>query len=465
MKFLINFNYDEIDFMREIVNFKVIDKKMLLCKEMIRKKELEEVFSTINALLNLENLPQVVETEDYLFFYGSYSRKNLKIKDIFKFKNTIRKEIIYLFLILSKNRFNIMKFGRKFWGSNENRRTLKLDLREILNKMGIEYEEYMSAENPQNLIKSKIPRFELMKKNYLKSILLKRWKRVYLGIGIKQENIQIEIIEEELEIKNLKLIYEEVSNFYEKYGKLNSKNLKYDFFTYLILNLKDGEVNSRKRITSKGVKLKEEKNFKIFEETIRRIERSEQVKIYSYFKIKLYKLFLKQKKLNSEVFFEDYNLTEYETAEEILEYENKRIINMEKEGKKSNEKVRIILVCDLENSKINKNISNIKKIFAMMEVVEIVKFEEMSKRLLSHEEILSDKKNSEIEYILILSDSEIKNQIINYTEKPICFLKVSDVDENGKKKGKFRENAEFGKNLSKINKMMQEYKNNFLPEK
>ena len=39
------------------------------------------------------------------------------------------------------------------------------------------------------------------------------------------------------------------------------------------------------------------------------------------------------------------------------------------------------------------------------------------------------------------------------------------MDENGKKKGKFRENAEFGKNLSKINKMMQEYKNNFLPEK
>ena len=122
---------------------------------------------------------------------------------------------------------------------------------------------------------------------------MKRWERVYNGIASKPEIVEMEVIQEELEIKDLKYMYEQLEEFFYKYGRMNSKSEKYGFFTYLILNLRNEKINLRKRVTSSGVKLKKENNFKLLDDMLRKISEKEEIKIYSYFKFKLYKYLLK----------------------------------------------------------------------------------------------------------------------------------------------------------------------------
>ena len=114
----------------------------------------------------------------------------------------------------------------------------------------------MLSSEPAELIKIKINKFEKVRQEYVKNILLKRWERVYNGIASKPEIVEMEVIQEELEIKHLKYMYEQLEEFFYKYGRMNSKSEKYGFFTYLILNLRNEKINLRKRVTSSGVKLK-----------------------------------------------------------------------------------------------------------------------------------------------------------------------------------------------------------------
>ena len=64
-----------------------------------------------------------------------------------------------------------MRFGQKIWESNENRTTLKSDLRSVLNGLDIDYKKYMSSEAPAELIKLKINKFEKVRQEYVKNIL------------------------------------------------------------------------------------------------------------------------------------------------------------------------------------------------------------------------------------------------------------------------------------------------------
>ncbi len=461
---MFNLSYEEIDLMREMINFKIIDKRSILKKKGINEKELREAVFSMNSLLKASKQGQLIETDEYILYYGSYDRRKLKMKEIFKFKNTIREEIIYLFLLLSENRFNIMKFGEKFWGSNENRKTVKSDLRKILKDIGIGYEEYMASENPSELIKSRINKFEQVRVSYLKKVLMKKWERVYSGKGIKQENTEIKIICEELKIKDIDYIYSVILDFFNKYGKLNSRNRIYDFFTYFILNLYNQNVNVRKRVTAAGVKLKENEDFKLLAAMFRKIEKREGIKIYSYFKVKLYKLLLKQEKSNSEVFYRNYDSDSYMTAEETLIYENEKMVNEGSSNKtvSTNKEIRVLLAYDLENGEISKNMERIKKIFSMMKVVEITGFEKLRKSISEDGYVTSQsgyEENEEYEYILILSSSGIENIIENYTDKPVFLLNITEFDENGEKKGRYRRNAEFYNDLDRIREMMEAYGN------
>ena len=240
---MLDFNYDEIELISKILNFKIINKKKAFENKIISEKNFSEKLQTVNRLLNAEKLEQIVETKEYFFYFEKYDEKVLKWKEVFKFVNSMRKEIIYLFLLISERHFNIMRFGEKFWKSNENRKTLKSDLRSILNELGIEYKKYMSYPEPAELIKIKINKFEKVRQEYVKNILLKKWERVYNRIGAKPEIVEIEVIQEELGIKDLRYIYELLEEFFDKYGKMNSKSERYDFFTYLLLNLKNEKVN------------------------------------------------------------------------------------------------------------------------------------------------------------------------------------------------------------------------------
>ena len=170
---MLDFNYDEIELISKILNFKIINKKSIFEDKIITEKNFTEKLKTVNHLLNYEKLGKIVESKEYIFYFGKYNRNDLKWGDIFKFVNSMRKEIIYLFLLISKRHFNIMRFGEKFWKNNENRKTLKSDLRSKLNELVIEYKKYNTYPEPSELIKIKINKFEKVKQEYVKHLLLK----------------------------------------------------------------------------------------------------------------------------------------------------------------------------------------------------------------------------------------------------------------------------------------------------
>lgn len=453
---MLDFNYDEIELISKILNFKIINKKDAFENKIITEKNFSEKLKTVNNMLNAEKLGQIVETKEYLFFFGKYDKKILKWKEVFKFLNLMRKEMIYLFLLISSKKFNIMRFGQKIWESNENRTTLKSDLRSVLNGLDIDYKKYMSADEPAELIKLKINKFEKVRQEYVKNILLKRWERVYNGIASKPEIIEMEMFQEELGIKNLYYIYEVLEEFFNKYGRMNSKGERYDFFTYLLLNLKNEKINCRKRVTSSGVKLKEEENFRLLDEMLGKISETEDIKIYSYFKFKLYKYLLKKEKTNNEISYgnyetEDYKIAEVFLGENIEEYQEEKEVYWNNE---KSEKLRVVMVYDLENTEISKNIEKLRKISELMDIREIYRFDEFKKE---YSNLGNEEEKDYFDQVLIVSNDEIQNTVINYSEKPINFLKLNDRESDGRKKSRFKKNAEFYNNLKIMDKMMKEY--------
>ena len=453
---MLDFNYDEIELISKILNFKIINKKDTFENKIITEKNFSEKLKTVNNMLNAEKLGQIVETKEYLFFFGRYDKKILKWKEVFKFLNSMRKEMIYLFLLISSKKFNIMRFGQKIWESNENRTTLKSDLRSVLNGLDIDYKKYMSADEPAELIKLKINKFEKVRQEYVKNILLKRWERVYNGIASKPEIIEMEMFQEELGIKNLYYIYEVLEEFFNKYGRMNSKGERYDFFTYLLLNLKNEKINCRKRVTSSGVRLKEEENFRLLDEMLGKISETEDIKIYSYFKFKLYKYLLKKEKTNNEISYgnyetEDYKIAEVFLGENIEEYQEEKEVYWNNE---KSEKLRVVMVYDLENTEISKNIEKLRKISELMDIREIYRFDEFKKE---YSNLGNEEEKDYFDQVLIVSNDEIQNTVINYSEKPINFLKLNDRESDGRKKSRFKKNAEFYNNLKIMDKMMKEY--------
>ena len=460
---MLDFNYDEIELISKILNFKIVNKKDAFENKIITEKNFSEKLKTVNNMLNAEKLGQIVETKEYLFFFGKYDKKVLKWKEVFKFLNSMRKEMIYLFLLISSKKFNIMRFGQKIWESNENRTTLKSDLRSVLNGLDIDYKKYMSADEPAELIKLKINKFEKVRQEYVKNILLKRWERVYNGIASKPEIIEMEMFQEELGIKNLYYIYEVLEEFFNKYGRMNSKGERYDFFTYLLLNLKNEKINCRKRVTSLGVKLKEEENFRLLDEMLGKISETEDIKIYSYFKFKLYKYLLKKEKTNNEISYENYETEDYKIAEVFLgenieEYQEEKEVYWNNE---KSEKLRVVMVYDLENTEISKNIEKLRKISELMDIREIYRFDEFKKE---YSNLGNEEEKDYFDQVLIVSNDEIQNTVINYSEKPINFLKLNDRESDGRKKSRFKKNAEFYNDLKIIDDMMKEYEKMYCKE-
>ena len=427
---MLDFNYDEIELISKILNFKIINKKEAFENKIITEKNFTEKLKTVNYLLNAEKLGQIIQTKDSLFYFGIYDKNALKWKAFFKFVNSIRKEIVYLFLLISSKKFNIMRFGQKIWESNENRTTLKSDLRSVLNGLDIDYKKYMSSEAPAELIKLKINKFEKVRQEYVKNILLKRWERVYNGIASKPEIVEMEVIQEELEIKDLKYMYEQLEEFFYKYGRMNSKSEKYGFFTYLILNLRNENINLRKRVTTTGVKLKNESNFKLLDDVLRKMSEKEGIRIYSYFKFKLYKYLLKKEKANNEISYENYEIADYRIAEDILkenilEYQVKETSVDVKES----QKIKVAMVYDLENTEISKNIENLRKIPDLMDITRIYRFDEFKRKQLYS----GDKEEEEnFDQILIVSNDEIQNSYRHfyYRTVPNQILPPSHLSKN-----------------------------------
>lgn len=81
--FLLDFNYDEIELISKILNFKIINKKDTFENKIITEKNFSEKLKTVNNMLNAEKLGQIVETKEYLSFLEDMT-KNSKMEGSFQ---------------------------------------------------------------------------------------------------------------------------------------------------------------------------------------------------------------------------------------------------------------------------------------------------------------------------------------------------------------------------------------------
>ena len=68
---MLDFNYDEIELISKILNFKIINKKSIFEDKIITEKNFTEKLKTVNLLLDYERLGQIIETEKYFFYFTS----------------------------------------------------------------------------------------------------------------------------------------------------------------------------------------------------------------------------------------------------------------------------------------------------------------------------------------------------------------------------------------------------------
>ncbi|MDO5088173.1 MAG: hypothetical protein Q4D53_00145 [Leptotrichiaceae bacterium] len=436
----------------------------------LTKSGLSDAIKKINDILDWEGMKPLIDKKGYIFFNNDLNKKNFQIEEAVKFKNSIRKEIMYLFLLLSDKHFNMTKFTLRFQLKESSKKYVRMDLKSVLEELNINYNEYREAKNPLEIMKRKIRNFELVRRKYLKNVLIKRFEKAYFYEYMKDEEIgkqniygsnpekmMSEIIEEELKIKDIRFIFKRLRTFYRKYGKLFSINEKYDFFVYLILNLNNKKENVRKRITSKSVRLKENSDYKLLSETLDEISRNENIRIYSYFRLKLYKFLLKKEKENfnvkiyssKEKSYNEIMLGNNPTEEYIYQIAEETEDDREFESIK---RLKTLLVIDVEQNKMSKYEKNIKDILKLVNVTEHSNVENLSEKI-------NSSKAKNYEQIFIISSGEIQNLVKNYSKIPIYFFRFSDEDKSGKKKGKLKRRVDFEKKFSGIRGMLLEYKN------
>ena len=81
---MLDFNYDEIELISKILNFKIINKKDAFENKIITEKNFSEKLKTVNHMLNAEKLGQIVETKKCFFYFGKYNKNSLKWKFFLK---------------------------------------------------------------------------------------------------------------------------------------------------------------------------------------------------------------------------------------------------------------------------------------------------------------------------------------------------------------------------------------------
>lgn len=231
-----------------------------------------------------------------------------------------------------------------------------------------------------------------------------------------------------------------------------SKNSEYNIFTYLILNLNNNKVNISKRVKKNDVLLKKDKNYELIDEMLKKISKKENIKIYTNFKIKLYKLLLKIER-NEELFYREMEFNNnrrilYKIEEDEIRNVSKKYKILKESTELINEKLKILLVLDIEKQKYIKYKEEIILVlFSIFKVINIMSMKELRKELK-----ISKCINVEYDQILIISNIMLQNMIENRTNKPIYFINIKEENKN-----KTQCKKKFLEQIIQSNNLMQNY--------
>lgn len=457
-------DFNESDILKDILNFKIVNRKKL--EEKYGFKIIDRMIKHINEFLCKNDNGIIHKSKNYLYYFGKYYESLFKINDRdINMRMSFRRELITLILLLGKEKLNIYKFNKQIRRNEQNTKNIQNDLKQILKTYNIKHLEYIRTANIEKLFKSKNYDLKELRENYLREILMRRMEKIYIGKSTYQENFYFKILQEILEIKNIKYIKRLLFLYIDQFTDIISMYEKYSILTYFILNVKSTDIKFKYRLK----KTDENEEFFIMMDKISKREKLKiDCKFMTLFYKKLHRKKRKPEKILSEINKaimieknqETFGIKKVETrkgkeegvevysiAETSVNFENKDLLNKKLLKKyihlDETVKIRTLVLVDVEENQILKSFNKVMKFFNFLEVVKVEHLNNFKKVI--------TKNNTGYEQVLIISNSKFLNTIRNFSDIPIFNFVL------GKEKGTLQSRTNILKQMIYLRRMMFQY--------
>ena len=457
-------DFNESDILKDILNFKIVNRKKL--EEKYGFKIIDRMIKHINEFLCKNDNGIIHKSKNYLYYFGKYYESLFKINDRdINMRMSFRRELITLILLLGKEKLNIYKFNKQIRRNEQNTKNIQNDLKQILKTYNIKHLEYIRTANIEKLFKNKNYDLKELRENYLREILMRRMEKIYIGKSTYQENFYFKILQEILEIKNIKYIKRLLFLYIDQFTDIISMYEKYSILTYFILNMKSTDIKFKYRLK----KTDENKEFFIMMDKISKREKLKiDCKFMTLFYKKLHRKKRKPEKILSEINKaimiekdqETFGIKKVETrkgkeegvevysiAETSVNFENKDLLNKKLLKKyihlDETVKIRTLVLVDVEENQILKSFNKVMKFFNFLEVVKVEHLNNFKKVI--------TRNNTGYEQVLIISNSKFLNTIRNFSDIPIFNFVL------GKEKGTLQSRINILKQMIYLRRMMFQY--------
>ena len=457
-------DFNESDILKDILNFKIVNRKKL--EEKYGFKIIDRMIKHINEFLCKNDNGIIHKSKNYLYYFGKYYESLFKINDRdINMRMSFRRELITLILLLGKEKLNIYKFNKQIRRNEQNTKNIQNDLKQILKTYNIKHLEYIRTANIEKLFKNKNYDLKELRENYLREILMRRMEKIYIGKSTYQENFYFKILQEILEIKNIKYIKRLLFLYIDQFTDIISMYEKYSILTYFILNMKSTDIKFKYRLK----KTDENKEFFIMMDKISKREKLKiDCKFMTLFYKKLHRKKRKPEKIlseinkaimiekNQEIFGikkvetrkgKEEGVEVYSIAETSVNFENKDLLNKKLLKKyihlDETVKIRTLVLVDVEENQILKSFNKVMKFFNFLEVVKVEHLNNFKKVI--------TKNNTGYEQVLIISNSKFLNTIRNFSDIPIFNFVL------GKEKGTLQSRINILKQMIYLRRMMFQY--------
>ena len=457
-------DFNESDILKDILNFKIVNRKKL--EEKYEFRIIDRTIKHINGFLCENNNGIIHKSKSYLYYFGKYYEGLFKVDDRdINMKMSFRRELITLILLLGKEKLNIYKFNKQIRRNEQNTKNIQNDLKQILKIYNIKHLEYIRTASIEKLFESKNYDFKELRENYLREILMRRMEKIYIGKSTYQENFYFKILQEILEVKNIKYIKRLLFLYIDQFTGIISTYEKYSILTYFILNMKSTDIKFE-------YKLKRNDENEEFFIMMNKISKREKLKIDHKFMTLFYKK-LHRKKRNPEMILGEINksviieksqeifrikrvetrrrkeekIEVYTIAETSVNFGDENLLNRKLVKKYIHldeaTKIKTLVLVDVEENQILKSFNKVMRFFNFLEVVKVEHLNNFKKAI--------TKNNTGYEQVLIISNSKFLNTIRNFSDIPIFNFVL------GKEKGTLQSRTNILKQMIYLRRMMFQY--------
>ena len=294
---------------------------------------------------------------------------------------------------------------------------------------------------------------------------MRRMEKIYIGKSTYQENFYFKILQEILEVKNIKYIKRLLFLYIDQFTGIISTYEKYSILTYFILNMKSTDIKFE-------YKLKRNDENEEFFIMMNKISKREKLKIDHKFMTLFYKK-LHRKKRNPEMILGEINksviieksqeifrikrvetrrrkeekIEVYTIAETSVNFGDENLLNRKLVKKYIHldeaTKIKTLVLVDVEENQILKSFNKVMRFFNFLEVVKVEHLNNFKKAI--------TKNNTGYEQVLIISNSKFLNTIRNFSDIPIFNFVL------GKEKGTLQSRTNILKQMIYLRRMMFQY--------